>query len=292
MNLLVQLASFVRIVELGSLSAAARAQKLSLPAISRQLAELERELGAPLVLRSTRRLSVTERGRAFYERAVRILRDVDEARESVVEHGVRGTLVVSAGVTLGQRWLLPRLLSLHQRHRDLVVELRLEDDLVDLLADGIDVAVRGGVRPPDSAGLIAQRLIEFDRVLVAAPSYLRKRRTPRDPAVLAEHDCLVQVGRSGPYSKWTLVGPDRSCDVTVRGPFRSSAPGALREAALAGLGVALLPPWLVGDDLAVGALRRVLPAWASGPVGVWAIWRVEHRGSPRVAALVDALRSD
>lgn len=292
MNLLVQLASFVRVVELGSLSAAARAQKLSLPAISRQLAELERELGTSLVLRSTRRLRVTDPGRAFYERAVRILREVDEARASVSDRAVRGTLVVSVGITLGQVWLLPKLPALQRRHPDLVIELRLEDNLVDLLADGVDVAVRGGVRPPDSATLIAQPLAEFARVLVASPGYLKKRRVGADPVRLGEHDCLVQVGRAGPYASWALRRGDLAREVRVRGPFRSNAPMALREAALAGLGIALLPEWLVTDDLAAGRLQRVLDAWESGPVGVWALYRVEQRSSARIAAFVAAARAD
>jgi len=289
MNLLTQMQSFVRVVELGSLSAAARVLHLSLPAISRQLSELEKELGTPLVLRSTRRLAVTDHGRDFYQRAARILRDIDDAKASVASDGARGTLVVSCGVTLGMGLIVPQLAALHRAYPELVVELRLEDHVVDLLADGVDVAIRAGVAPPDSTGLVAQPIATFERVLVAAPSYLRKRKVAAEPACLVEHDCLVQVGRAGPSATWTLTRGDETRSVGVRGPFRTTAPMALREAALAGLGVASLTTWLVADDLTSGRLKRVLPTWLSTPASAWAIYRVEQRGSPRIKAFVQAI---
>jgi DNA-binding transcriptional LysR family regulator len=289
-NLLAQMASFVRIVDLGSLSAAARAQKLSLPAISRQLGELERELGVPLVLRSTRRLSVTTNGQLWYEHCVRILRELDEARQSVACTGVRGPLVVSAGVTIGSRLILPRLPDLHRAHPELVVELRLEDSLVDLLAEGVDVAVRGGVRPPDSSAIVAVPVLAFERVVVASRAYLKKHKAPADPARLASHDALLQVTSGAPVGTWRLRrGDEEPQPVAVRGPFRSTAPLALREAAIAGMGVALLPEWLVRDDLAEGRLQRVLPAWRSDPVTVWGMYRVEQRRSPRIQAFLAAV---
>jgi DNA-binding transcriptional LysR family regulator len=290
MNLLTQMASFARIVELGSLSSAARAQGLSLPAISRQLSELERELGAPLVLRSTRRLSITPSGRAFYDHSVRILREIEEARQSVNPSGVRGTLVVSAGVTIGANLVLACVPDLRQKCPDLVLELRLEDHVVDLLAQGVDVAVRGGVPLPDSAGLIAQPVLRFQRVLVAARSYLRQARTPKDPSLLAKHDCLLQVGPGGPVREWNLRRGEEQRKVGVLGHCRSSAPLALREAARAGLGVALLPLWLVQADVEAGDLVRVLKGWESEPISIFAIYRVEQRNSAAIRAFTAALR--
>src|SRR5687767_11766775 len=143
MDLLAQMETFVRVVDGKSLSAAARAQRLSLPAVSRQLRALEAELGATLIVRSTRRLHVTDAGRQWYAHCVRILRELEDARAAVGgERGVRGTLLVSASFTFGSVVIVPLLARLAQRHPQLIVDLRLEDHLVDLVAEGVDVAVR------------------------------------------------------------------------------------------------------------------------------------------------------
>src|SRR6476469_1159041 len=137
MDLLDQMATFVRVVEGKSLSAAARAQRLSLPAVSRQLRALEEELGATLVVRSTRRLHVTDAGRAWYEQSLRVLRQVEEARASVRGTGaVQGTLVVSASLTFGSMIIVPRLAKLAEKHPELTIDLRLEDQLIDLVGEG------------------------------------------------------------------------------------------------------------------------------------------------------------
>lgn len=293
MDLLAQMATFVRVVETGSLSAAARAQKLSLPAVSRQLRALEEDLGVSLVARTTRRLGVTDAGRRWYERCLRVLREVDDARGAVGGGAVRGTLVVSASVTLGMRFVVPHVAPLLARHPQLSVELRLEDRVVDLAGDAVDVAIRAGVAPPDTASLVAQPILRFRRVVVASPAYLKKRGALKEPEQLTSHCCLVQLGGVAPLETWTLVrehdGDERR--VAVRGALRTSAPAAIRELVRSGVGVALLADWLVEDDLAAGRLRRVLPAWASRPISAWAIYRAELRGSPRVRAFVDAIAS-
>jgi DNA-binding transcriptional LysR family regulator len=293
MDLLARMETFVRIVDGGSLSSAARAMRLSLPAISRQLAALEADLDTPLIVRSTRRLRITEAGQRWYAHCVRILRDLDAARADVAaDTEVSGTVVISAPISIGLVHVVPRLSALSKRHPRLAVELRLEDHLVDLIGDNVDLAVRGGVPPPDSAGLIAHPILRIDRQPVAAPSYLRRRGTPRDPADLVEHDCLVQHGARGPLATWELVRGDDRRSITVSGRLCSSAPLALHAWARDGLGVALLPPEITGDDLAAGRLRRVLPGWSIAPVTAWALHRVELRGSPRLRAVVDALARD
>jgi DNA-binding transcriptional LysR family regulator len=282
MDTLERMETFVRVVEGGSLSAAARARGLSLAAVSRQLASLEAELGTPLVVRTTRRLRVTEAGQRWYGHCVQILEQLRRARDEIRgDAPLRGRLVVSAPVTLGTALLLPRLPALVHAHPELQLELRLEDRLVELVADAVDVAVRGGVTPPDSPGLVARRWLEFRRVVVASPAYVAARGAPSGPAALSGHRCLLQ----GPLDRWQL-GEE---DVQVCGPVVCSAPLALKELALQGLGLALLPEWLVPAELASGALVRVLPDWASPPVPVWALHRIELRGSPRVTALLGAL---
>ncbi len=292
MDLLAQMRTFVRVVDGKSLSAAARAQRLSLPAISRQLTALESDLGTTLIVRSTRKLHVTDAGRRWYEHCVRLLREIDEARSAVREtRAVRGTIVVSVSLTFGSILVVPRLRALAEKHPQLVVDLRLEDQLVDLVGDGIDVAIRAGSPPPDSTAFVAQPILSMNRIVVAAPRWLKKHGTPRTPADLARHDALVQVTPAGNVVRWTLRQgtSEEATTIDVRGRLRTNAPLALRRLAVDGLGLAYLPDWLVDDDIAAGRLRRVLPQWSSGPIPAWAVYRTELRGAPRLRALLDAM---
>lgn len=290
MDLLAQMATFVRIVDGKSLSAAARAQRVSLAAISRQLRSLEAELGASLIARSTRRMHVTDAGRQWYASCVRILRELDEARGEVATgDDVRGTVVVSVSMTFGTVNLMPRLTRLAERHPRLVVEVRLDDRLVDMIAEGVDVAVRAGAPPPDSTAFVAQPLFPSQRIVVAAPRWLRKHGAPRAPAQLSSRPCLVQVTPAGALVRWHLRRDGADETVATAGPLRSTAPAALRQLALDGAGAAYLPDWLVTDDLASGRLRRVLPGWSSPPIMAWAVYRSELRGAPRLRAVLDAL---
>jgi DNA-binding transcriptional LysR family regulator len=291
MDLLAQMATFVRVVETGSLSAAARSLRLSVPAISRQLASLERDLGATLVLRTTRRLRLTDAGQSFHGRCLRVLKDVDEARQSLgTAAGVAGTLSISAPFSLGMHCVAPRLPALLARHPRLSIELRFEDNLVDMVAERVDVVVRAGAPIASSPSLIAQPLVSFRRVLVASPGYLRRHGSPRTVEALAGHACLVQLGGVGPISTWALSAGSERRAVVVTGRLSMTAPMALREAAIAGAGIAWLADWLVAADLDEGRLARVLPAWASEPVSAWAVYRVESRRSPAIAAVIAALR--
>jgi DNA-binding transcriptional LysR family regulator len=293
MDLLAQMVTFVRVVDGKSLSAAARAQRLSLPAVSRQLRALETDLGASLIVRSTRRLHVTDAGRQWYEHCVRVLREIDEARATVRDtNSVRGTIVVSASLTFGSVVIVPQLGKLVDKHPHLVVDLRLEDQLVDLVGEGVDVAVRAGSPPPDSTAFVAHPIFAMDRILVAAPRWLRKHGTPKEPEQLVRHECLVQVTPAGSVVRWRLRRGAEEQTIDVRGRVRTNAPIALRDLAVDGAGIAYLPDWLVTDDLARGRLRRVLPDWCSPSITAWALYRAELRGAPRLRAFLDAMPGD
>ncbi|MEO8551912.1 MAG: LysR family transcriptional regulator [Kofleriaceae bacterium] len=285
MNLLDQMATFVRVVDGKSLSAAARGLRMSLPAVSRQLRALESELGASLIVRSTRRLHVTEVGQRWYEHCVRVLREIDDAKSSVrSSRMVRGTLVVSASLSYGLLVVVPRLVELVEVHPHLVIDLRLQDQLVDLVGEAVDVALRAGSPPPDSTAYIAAPLPSMTRILVAA----RKHKL-RTPAQLAKLPCLVQITPGGTRVRWLLQRGAELVTVAVEGPLRSSAPIALRDLAVAGAGIAYLPQELITDELSRGTLKRVLPEWASPPIAAHAIYRAEMRGDPRVKAFLDVL---
>ena len=291
MDLLAQMDTFVRIAETGSLSRAARTLRLSLAAVSRQLSALERQLGVPLVLRTTRRLALTEAGRAYHAEALRVLGAVERAQQTVRgSRRVEGRVVVSAGVTLGLHTVVPLLPRLAERHPGLVVDLLLEDRNQDLVQDAVDLALRVGETLVDSTSCVAQRVGSFRRILVASPGYLGARGAPRSAAELTRHATLVQPQLEAGSGIWALTGADGPERVRVEARMACNAPLALRELAGAGLGIALLPDWLVAADLASGRLRRVLPALASAEVPVTALYRVEQRGWPRLRAVLDALR--
>ncbi len=290
MDLLAQIATFVRVVEGKSLSTAARSQRLSLAAVSRQLRALEEDLGVTLIRRTTRSLRVTDEGERWYAHGVRILAEVEAARASVAkERAVAGRLTVSASITLGLHFVTPVIASLVAEHPRLEVDLRLEDRIADLVTDGVDVALRGGIVPPDSTAIVARPISTFVRVLVAAPAYVKRNGTPKEPADLARHCCLVQMGATGAIDEWPLRSKNEERTVRVRHRLRCNAPIALLHAARDGSGIASLGEWLVEDDLAEGRLVRVLPQWTQPPTNVWAVHRAEMRGSPRIRVLLDAL---
>jgi DNA-binding transcriptional LysR family regulator len=286
-----QMATFVRVVDAGSLSAAARTLRLSLPAVSRQLRALDRAEDADR-LRVEALAAVGELQTAIgaqHERHPEI--GLERARAATVDgDAISGRLVVSVAISVGLEIIVPRLTELLAAHRSLQVELRLEDRTVDLISEGVDVAVRAGIPPPDSTGYIGHVLGEVGwRVPVAAPSYLRRHGRPTAVRQLARHACLVHLGPSGPNRRMTFQRGEELADVELHGPAESNAALALRQFALAGLGIAVLPEWLVDADVQEGRLRRLLPGWRNGPSYTHAFHRVELRGSTRVRALIEAL---
>lgn len=288
-DLLSHMDVFVRIVDSGSLSGAARSARLSLPAVSRQLSALEKQLGTSLIVRSTRRLSVTDAGRIFYEHAKVALREAEHAMTATRgARSVAGRLSVSAPFAFGMHHVVPRLERLVRRHPALHVDLHMEDEAVDLVAQGVDVAVRAGFSPPDSTAYVAHPVLAIRRVVVGAPTYLRRHGSPKEPADLETHVCLTTLARPS-TGRWRFVREGKETAVDVRGPVRASTPTALVGLARAGIGLAELPDWLVADDLAHGRLRRVLAGWDTPGVATWVIHRTEHRHAARVRAFVEAM---
>jgi DNA-binding transcriptional LysR family regulator len=288
MDLLAKANTFVRVVEAGSFSGAARSLRQSLAAVSRQIATLERDLGATLVVRTTRRLRLTEEGRLFHAHAMRLVREAEAARASVRRgNQVAGHVLVSSSVTLGVRLLVPALPLLLEAHPELSVELRLEDHAVDLVSEGVDIAVRAGLELPDTTSLVAVPLARFERHLVASPAYLKKCGRPRSVASLAAHAALV-----GPRSRgtWSFVEGGEPRTVQVESRMQVGTLLGLRAAALAGGGVAVLPDFVIADDLASGALARVLPQATLTPVMAHALYRIEMRGVPRVQTVLAHLQ--
>lgn len=284
------MSTFVRVVEAGSLSGAARTLGVSVASVSRQLAALEADLGVALVLRSTRALALTAAGSAYFAECVHLLAEIDAAMERARDGASRANLVVSAPVTFGLACVLPHLLPFSIGKDATRIDLRLEDRRVDLVEEGVDLGIRTGLGPPDSAEWVAHELASYRRVLVAGPDYLRAHGTPPDVASLACHAALVHLPADGCASSWELHTPHGCERVVTRAVLRTNAVCALREAALASAGIALLPEWLVEDDVATGRLVRVLRGAASAAVPVLALHRATLRREARVRAVLATLR--
>lgn len=289
MDLLDKMATYVRVIEAGGFSAAAKQLRISPGAVSRQISTLEAGLRVRLLLRSTRRMTITADGRRYYERCLRILRDVDEAQGIGRQGSLEGLLHVNAPVTFGLARVVPHLHAFTAAHPALRFNLDLDDRLIDVAREGVDMVIRVGSPPPNSVELVAQLLLSYRRVLVASPAYLKRRGEPKTPEALVKHDALAYAAGSANDS-WRLLAADRDVQVHVNVVFRTNALHALRGLAIAGSGVALLPDWLVADAVAQRDLRVILPAWQSDLVHVNALFRTGQRGAHGVRAFVEHLR--
>lgn len=286
---LAAMAVFTGVVEAESFSAAARDLGISKSAVSKQVSRLEDELGVRLLNRTTRRLSLTEAGAAYLEGCRRALAEA-EAAEAAVTHlaaAPRGVLRVNAGMSFGIRHVGPALPDFMTRYPELSVELDLNDRFVDLVDEGYDLAVR--IARLEESSLIARRLAPSRRVLCAAPSYLERRGAPVGLDDLRNHDCLLYAYQtSGDH--WRFWGPGGERQVRVRGRLRVNNGDALAQAAIGGLGIALLPSFICGEDLRAGRLVQLLPEWNErSDAAVFAVFAASRNLSLKVRVFVDFL---
>jgi DNA-binding transcriptional LysR family regulator len=288
MDRLDSMAVFAKVVESGSLSAAARALGVSLASVSRQLAALEDKLGARLLSRTTRRLSLTEGGRAYYARCKRILGDVEEAEAEVSQFQASpsGGIVVSASMLFGSTFLAPVLSGFLDRYPRVSIELPLTDRFVNLVEEGIDVAVRVGGLADSS--LVARRIGAFRRVVCAAPRYLKRHGVPREPADMARHNCLI-FSMLAEADRWRFSSDGRDVTIPVTGRLRSNNQEVLLRAALDSAGIMLAPSWLVRDQVAKGRLRVVLQEFEPEPTPIHILYPHARLLSAKVRALIDYL---
>lgn len=284
------IALFLQVLDQGSISGAARQLDLSVAVASQRLKRLERDLGVRLLHRTTRRLHPTPEGLALARDGRALVEELALLGDRIRERGsgVAGTLRVTASASFGRMYISPLLPGFLAAHPRLRVSLDLDDRVVDLVGSGHDLAIRIG-RLADSS-LVSRRLADGARVLCASPGYLARRGVPRTPADLAAHDCVLLTGRDGRQDLWPLedAGGAR-VDVRVQGRFESNQGDALRDAALAGLGIALHSQWHVHEDLRAGTLVHVLPGWMLPDFGVHAVMPSRSGVPPRVRAFVDHL---
>jgi DNA-binding transcriptional LysR family regulator len=282
------ISSFVAIAEAGSISAAARRLNLSKSVISERLADLELGLGAPLFHRTTRKLSLTEDGSAFLERAARIVHEVSEAAAEVSERRgqLTGPMRLSAPVTFGRMHLGPALYPFLAKHPAIALTLELDDRRVDAAADGFDAVIRNGAI--EDSRLVAWKLASSRRLLVGSPQYLKRHGRPKSLADLESHRAVYYMNRG--VADWRFV--DVRADEFVRptAALRVNNGDMLLDAALAGLGLALLPAFIVGAAVKAGTLRTVDIGAAVAEEFIYVAHPEGRRASAKLRALVDSLR--
>lgn len=285
MDRLLAMQVFSAVVEAGAFARAADRLTLSTSAVSRHVADLERHLGARLLQRSTRRLSLTETGAAYYERCRQILADVDEAESLAADAEARphGLLRVSLPHSFGLAYVAPLLPDFCARYPELELEVGFSDRVVDLVAEGIDLALRIGLDLRTT--LVARRLATIRIVPCAAPDYLARRGSPATPADLKQHDCLTYAYAAfGDVWKFERDGTEHA--VTVKGRIRADSGEMLRLMTLAGHGISLQPTFLMGEDLRAGRLLRLLPDYDVIERHLYAVYLGGARRSARVRAFV------
>jgi DNA-binding transcriptional LysR family regulator len=281
---------FLRVLDSGSISAAARALNLSVAVASQRLKRLERDLGVRLLHRTTRRLSATPEGTVLAEQG-RVLVDEIETLTAGLRQagtGVAGTLRVTTASTFGRQYVSPLLPEFLALHPDVRLSFDLNDETVDLVSAGFDLAIRIGAL--DDSSLIARKLATNRRVLCAAPKYLQQRGVPKTPADLGRHECLVLAGRHGRRDVWRLT--DRKTGevaVRINGRIESNQGELLRDATVAGLGISMHSTWHVCEDLRAGRLQIVLPNYPIADTGIYAVTPQRRLVPPRVRAFIDFL---
>jgi DNA-binding transcriptional LysR family regulator len=286
MSRLREMEIFVRVVETGSFSAAARDLRLGQPAISKTVAGLEDRLGIRLLVRSTRQLSPTEAGVAFYERALRAVTEANEAEAAAqgVGAGLEGRLRISAPVTFAQLHVVPKLGVFLDAHPKLNLELVMDDRSIDLVAENIDAAIRMGVLT-DSA-LKARKLRQGERSVVASPSYLTRRGIPMAPEDLEEHEAVLYRQETG-GEKWLFQRGNSQIPVHLRGRLALTAAEGVRAAVIAGQGFTISSRWMFAPELESGEVVSFLEEWRLPPLDLWVVYPSGRLTSTKARAFVN-----
>ena len=284
-----QISTFVEVVARGSLSAAARAEGIAPAMIGRRLDALEARLGVKLLQRTTRKLVLTNEGAAFLEDCQRILAELEEAETAVAERSAKasGHLLVSAPAGFGRQHVAPLLPSFLAEHREVTVNLNLNDRLVDVVGEGVDVAIR--IASLSDSSLVGMKLADNQRVLVASPAYLKRHGAPKTLADLAKHNCLP-ISSEGSQRGWTFRENGKTVTLKVAGNMVCNDGAVLHDWALAGKGLAWRSMWEVSAEIDAGKLKTVLDQFAAPGNDIYAVFAQRRHLPLRIRAFVDFLR--
>ena len=288
MDRLLSMKVFTTVVESGSFSRAAEQLHLSATATSRHIADLEKHLGAQLLQRSTRRLHLTEIGANYYDRCCLILADVEEAEAQATsqENQPKGMLRISLPHSFGLRYIAPLVPEFCKRYPDLQLELGFSDRTIDLVEEGIDMAVR--ITGELKTSLVARKLASTTMVCCASPDYLARYGTPQHPDDLQQHNCLT-YSYAPSANVWTFTNQDKQINVQVKGTLRANSGDMSRLAAIDGLGIALQPSFIICDEIRSGKLIPLLADYPIPSIAVYAVYLPAARRSARVKAMVEYL---
>jgi DNA-binding transcriptional LysR family regulator len=289
MDRLQAMAAFVRVVETGSFSGAARHIGVGQPAISKTIAQLEDRLQVRLLVRSTHGLTPTDAGLRFYERAKTAIQEADEAELEArgAGAGLNGRLRISAATTFARLLVVPRLPKFLAQHPELEIDIVLDDRVIDLVSEGIDVALRMGQLSDSSA--VARRLARGRRSVLATPAYLERAGTPSVPADLAAHQAIVY---SQLENTWMFRKDGTEASVAIRGRVRVSAAEGIRAAVLADMGLTVNSDWMFAPELESGAVVRVLMDWELPPVDLWAVFPTGRLASAKARAFTEFVETE
>jgi DNA-binding transcriptional LysR family regulator len=284
MNRWAAMEAFVRVVETGSFSAAARQLHLGQPAVSKMIAQLEERLGVQLLLRSTQGLTPTQAGQNYFERAKRAVEEADEAESAArgANASLEGELRISAAVTFARLHVVPRLGAFLAEHPALEVQVILDDKNIDLIEAGIHVALRMGLL--EDSALIARKIAQCPRRLLATPAYFEKHGEPQVPADLTGHQGIVYDMQGG-GTAWTFRKGSAETSVNVTGRVRVTAAEGVRAAVFSGLGLAVASEWMF-PELKSGAVIAALNDWTLPPMELWAVFPTGRRASAKARAFV------
>ncbi len=289
MDMFDSMRAFTKVVDSNGFAAAARAMGLSRSVVNKSVIRLENELGTQLLRRSTRKVTPTETGLAFYDRCVQILGDVDEAIASVKElqEYPTGNLRVNAPMSFGTQHLAPVIADFMEQFPDVHVEIVLNDRFVDPIEEGFDITMRIA-EPQYTTSLITHEIVTANRALCASPDYLERAGEPTSPQDLRNHRCL-QYGYSGSLHQWRLTGPDGEHAWPIRCQMWSNNGDVLKSAALNNQGIALLPTFIVGEALQNGTLRTILPDYRPSDLMLAAMYPRHRHLSAKVRLFIDML---
>jgi len=289
MALLENIRVFVRVVELGSFSAAGRFLRLSPAVVSHRIQQLEAHVGVRLLNRTTRQVQPTEQGMLYYEACLEVQRAVEQAETSVAGAGAapRGTLKVTAPLVFGRRILAPLIPEFQAATPNVEVQLRMSDHLLDLIKEGVDAAVRLSV--PTDSSLVIRKIADCPRILCAAPSYLAAHGEPATPDDLLDHNCLLLRFPGSTQYQWVLNGPAGQTTHSVRGRLDADDSDVLTQWAVAGQGIAMKPVWEIADHLREGRLKPVLPEFPPEPLTLGILYPHRRLLPAKVRAFADFL---
>jgi DNA-binding transcriptional LysR family regulator len=288
MDLLTGMKLFVRVAETGGFSAVAREAANTQPTVSRTIAALEAHLGVRLLNRSSRAVTLTDDGRAFYAHAMRALEAITDAEACVGRRHSQptGLLRLGSPVAFGRLHVAPRMPAFLTQYPEVEIELSMNDAFVDLVGEGLDLVVRVGMLEDPS--LIARRIGTTRRVTVASADYLRRRGVPLTPNDLRQHECVVYT-RLATMNRWHFDGSDGPVSVEVRGRFRADNSEAVREAVINGAGIAVIPVWMFTDEISSGRVRIILDAFEPNALPIHAVYPSRRQVSAKVRVMIDFL---